>query len=138
MKTVLNRLLVVGLITLLVASSMTMLMPGNSPSMDLNVDVPDVLNDDVHELLRLDDLNYTNNYAKIFEPNNIRGSTHAIATSESNNYIALAGGYLSDNEIHIYGWNSVLQEYVHAWSAGDGIITSDVLDVQFMDCELRL
>ncbi|MFW9955508.1 MAG: hypothetical protein ACFFD3_13215 [Candidatus Thorarchaeota archaeon] len=81
------------------------------------------------------DFNLTNEYQKIWEPNNIRGSTHAIAVTEDNEWMATAGGYLNDREVHIYRWFDAAYQYIPIFDAGDGIIQGDVMDVDFMDSD---
>ena len=81
------------------------------------------------------DFNLTNEYQKIWEPNNIRGSTHAIAVTDDKEWMATAGGYLNDREVHIYRWFEPLHQYYPVFDAGDGIIQADVMDVDFMDCD---
>jgi tripartite motif-containing protein 71 len=81
------------------------------------------------------EFNLTNDYQKIWEPNNIRGSTHAIAVSDDSEWMATAGGYLNDREVHIYRWVESIHQYYPIFDAGDGIIQRDVLDVDFMDCD---
>ncbi|TXT55373.1 MAG: putative Peptidylamidoglycolate lyase [Candidatus Thorarchaeota archaeon] len=79
--------------------------------------------------------NLTNDYQKIWEPNNIRGSTHAVDASPSKDLVATAGGWLSDTEVHVYRWDPDTSQYYHVESLGDGIFQGDVLDVKFMDAD---
>ncbi|MCK5151194.1 MAG: VCBS repeat-containing protein, partial [Candidatus Thorarchaeota archaeon] len=81
------------------------------------------------------EFNLTNEYDKIWEPNNIRGSTHAIAVSDDKEWMATAGGYLNDREVHIYRWVDAIFQYYPIFDAGDGIIHGDVMDVDFMDSD---
>ncbi len=93
-------------------------------------------NDDIADaIVQMDDFNLTNAYDKIWEPNNIRGSTHAIAVSDDKEWMATAGGYLNDREVHIYRWASNIYQYWPVCDAGDGIIMGDVMDVDFMDSD---
>ena len=91
--------------------------------------------DDVPPGMRQGPFNLTNDYDLIWEPNNIRGSTHAVATSPNKDLVAIAGGYLSDSEVHIYRWIPTVRRYFHVWDSGDGVIGGDVLDVAFMDAD---
>ncbi|MHA2424110.1 MAG: 6-bladed beta-propeller [Candidatus Thorarchaeota archaeon] len=92
--------------------------------------LPDTINNQM-----VDEFNLTNDYDKIWEPNNIRGSTHAIAVSDDNEWMATAGGYLNDREIHIYRWFAPFYQYLPIFDAGDGIFMGDVMDVDFMDSD---
>lgn len=96
---------------------------------------PDLM-DEIPQIPPNDILNLTNDYQLIWEPNNIRGSSHAVATSPDKNLVVVAGGYLSDKEIHLYRWYGPGKEYVHVWSSGDGIFQDDVMDVEFSDINM--
>jgi DNA-binding beta-propeller fold protein YncE len=80
-------------------------------------------------------LNFTNDYQLRWEPNKIRGSTHSIAITEDKQLVAVGGGYLSDNTIHIYRWNNITSGYDHVWDSGDEIIQNDVLSVALADSD---
>ncbi|MGY5880566.1 MAG: FG-GAP-like repeat-containing protein, partial [Candidatus Thorarchaeota archaeon] len=129
-----TRVLAVMFMTLMLVS----LIPAWLVHLD---DSPEVVEDMLPEEVldsivnQLGDVNLTNEYDKIWEPNNIRGSTHAIAVTDDNEWMATAGGYLNDREVHIYRWASNSYQYVPVCDAGDGIITGDVMDVDFMDAD---
>ena len=133
MRQPLIKLLGIGLVVLMLVSVMPTMLPENtkigSSSGTPTQDVSDTL-------VPLDpEFNLTNDYQKIWEPNNIRGSSHAVATTSDGNYMASAGGYLNDREVHIFRWVPVLKMYYPIYDAGDSIIQGDVLDVAFMDAD---
>ncbi len=105
---------------------------GTQPSNEENM--PDDITDALVNQMN-GNINLTNEYDKIWEPNNIRGSTHAIAVTNDNEWMATAGGYLNDREIHLYRWIDEIYQYWPIYDAGDGIIRGDVMDVDFMDCD---
>jgi hypothetical protein len=76
-----------------------------------------------------------NEYQKVWEPWLTKAAVHAIATSEDGDFLAVGGGYLYDNEIHIYRWNLETREYDKVWDSSDGIIKGDVLSLAFGDTD---
>ncbi len=133
MKRVGQRMLALVLASIFLVSLMPMALPevtnNTSSNGDLSKDVSD-------SLLMMDaDFNLTNDYQKIWEPNNIRGSSHAVAATEDGEYMASAGGYLNDREVHIYRWWDDYNMYYPIYDAGDTEIGGDVLDVAFMDAD---
>ncbi len=99
-----------------------------------DLDLPDDVIDE--SLLNFEaDFNLTNDYQKFWEPNNIQGSSRAVAVSESNNFMAVAGGWMNDAELHIYRWLEISKEYVQVWDSGDAEFGGDITDIEFMDCD---
>jgi len=76
-----------------------------------------------------------NDYQKIWEPWLSRAAVHAIATSEDGEFLAVGGGYLYDNEVHIFRWNLETLEYDRVWDSGDGIIKRDILSLAWGDTD---
>ncbi|MBD3405311.1 MAG: hypothetical protein GF411_04130 [Candidatus Lokiarchaeota archaeon] len=128
------KLLAVLFATLMLVS----LMPASIPDISTTgTNEEGLTNVPQDSMLQLEDpdFNLTNDYQKIWEPNNIRGSSHAVATTEDGEYMASAGGYLNDREVHIYRWHDGINQYYPIWDAGDSVIRGDVLDVAFMDAD---
>ena len=118
---------------LMLTALMPVGIPNNQTTTNVdNQDTDGVLND---MLLNTTDFNLTNDYQKIWEPNNIRGSTHAVAVTDDGEYMASAGGYLNDREVHIYRWLADRNQYYPIWDSGDTEIQGDVMDVDFMDAD---
>ena len=78
-----------------------------------------------------------NLYTEVYEPWKSKAAIHASAYDEETGYLALAGGYLYDNEIHIYRLNVETGDFDKVWDSGDGIIQSDVLSIAFGDTDLN-
>ena len=74
-------------------------------------------------------------YQKVWEPWLTKAAVRCIATDSSKEFIAVGGGYLYDNEIHIYRWNGFTREYDKVWDSGDEIIQGDVLSIDFGDTD---
>ncbi|MFW9817530.1 MAG: hypothetical protein ACFFEW_16535, partial [Candidatus Thorarchaeota archaeon] len=133
MRTAISKIAAVLLAVLVMTSILPMgLQNYPGPDVTVNPNPEGILND---IMLDPGELNLTNDYQKIWEPNNIRGSTHAVAVSDSGEYMATAGGYLNDREVHIYRWLDSLNQYYPIWDAGDTEIQGDVMDVDFMDAD---
>ncbi len=131
MKHATLKLISLGFIALMLVS----LMPAMLNEQGLALESPnhsDGLVDSITNQMNTD-FNLTNEYQKIWEPNNVRGSTHAIAVTEDQEWMASAGGYLNDREVHIFRWYDEMRQYYPVWDAGDGVIQGDVMDVDFMD-----
>lgn len=79
--------------------------------------------------------NNPNEYQRIWEPWLTKAAVHAIAASDDGQFIAVGGGYLYDNEIHIYRWNNETVQYEKVWDSGDGIIDGDVISLDFGDTD---
>lgn len=134
MKTLTPKLLAVLFATLMLVSLMPATIPDYRTTGTSEGGLANVPQD---SMLQLEDseFNLTNDYQKIWEPNNIRGSSHAIAATDDGEYMASAGGYLNDREVHIYRWHDDINQYYPIWDAGDTVIRGDVLDVAFMDAD---
>ncbi|MHA1971686.1 MAG: hypothetical protein ACTSW1_01765 [Candidatus Hodarchaeales archaeon] len=74
-------------------------------------------------------------YQKVWEPWLTKAAVRVIATDPSNEFLAVGGGYLYDNEIHLYRWNAFTREYDKVWDSGDMIIQGDVLSIAFGDTD---
>ncbi len=79
----------------------------------------------------------TNEYMTIFEPWKTKAAIHAIAYHEASGFLALGGGYLYDNEIHIWRLNTETHMFDKVWDSGDNIIHSDVLSLAWGDTDLN-
>jgi len=74
-------------------------------------------------------------YQKIWEPNIAQAAIHAVAVSGDKLILATAGGYLKDNEIHIYTYDYTYKTVSHVTDLGDGIIQSDVQSLAIDDLD---
>ncbi|TMI25826.1 VCBS repeat-containing protein [Candidatus Bathyarchaeota archaeon] len=75
-------------------------------------------------------------YQLLWEPDKIHGSVHSVAVYGT--IVAVGSGYLYDNEIHVYRWNSSAPRetgLTHVWDIGNGIFKSDILSVVFGDTD---
>ncbi|MDF1540455.1 MAG: 6-bladed beta-propeller, partial [Candidatus Thorarchaeota archaeon] len=137
MKRTTLKLMVFALGALLILSMAPQALPNFTPSVDYQeIDAPDDSIDESLLNLNLDgDFNLTNDYQQFWEPNNIQGSSRAVAVSESNNFMAASGGWMNDAELHIYRWFEPTLQYVHVWDSGDGEFGGDITDLEFMDCD---
>jgi hypothetical protein len=79
--------------------------------------------------------NNENNYVEKWDPWLTKAAIHDIATKDDGDMIALAGGYLYDNEVHVYRWNYVEDRYDKVWDVGDGVFQSDVTSLAFSDVD---
>jgi len=100
---------------------------------DKEFDENQVYNQDIDLSSYLQD--YTNDYYQVFQPWKTRAAVRCIEISDDYQYMVVGGGYLYDNEIHIYRWNSLNNQYVKVWNSGDEIITEDVIDVDIADTD---
>jgi len=76
-----------------------------------------------------------NDYHEIWEPWLSKAAIHAIAASEDGEFLAIGGGYLYDNEVHIFRWNPETLEYDRVWDSGDNIIKRDILSLAWGDTD---
>ena len=76
-----------------------------------------------------------NEYSLIWEPWLTKAAVHAITATPDYDMFAFGGGYLYDNEIHIYRWNSLTRNYEKVWCSGDGIIDGDILSLAIGDTD---
>lgn len=79
-----------------------------------------------------------NFYQQVWTPWLSRAAVHVAKVSDDGEFFVVGGGYLLDTELHIYRWNTEERTYMKVWEAGSGIITSDVYDVAFGDCDNNL
>ncbi len=79
-----------------------------------------------------------NNYIQTWTPWLSRGALHVAKASDDGDFLVVGGGYLLDNELHIYRWNPLERSYIKVWEAGSGIFTRDILDVAFGDSDNNL
>ncbi|MHA1781748.1 MAG: hypothetical protein ACTSYL_12880 [Candidatus Thorarchaeota archaeon] len=101
-------------------------LPGDiDPGVDLTDDVGLVLQDN------------PNNYKVTYEPWKTKAAIHAIAYDEDSGFLALGGGYLYDNEVHIYRYNPTTGKFDKVWDSGDSIIKGDVLSLAIGDTDLN-
>ena len=68
-------------------------------------------------------------YQKVWEPWLTKAAVRCIETDASKEFLAVGGGYLYDNEIHIYRWNGYTRNYDKVWDSGDQIIQDDVISI---------
>ncbi|MGY5861929.1 MAG: hypothetical protein RTU09_06105 [Candidatus Thorarchaeota archaeon] len=78
-----------------------------------------------------------NNYKLNYEPWRSKAAIHAVAYDEATGFMALGGGYLYDNEIHIFRLNAETNEFDKVWDTGDSVLQGDVLDLDFGDTDLN-
>ncbi len=76
-----------------------------------------------------------NTYGLKWDPWVTKAAIHAVATYQNGDYLALAGGYLYDNEIHLYRWNYVTDQYDLVSEIGSGVFKSDVTSLAFADTD---
>ncbi|TFG07657.1 hypothetical protein EU522_00515, partial [Candidatus Thorarchaeota archaeon] len=121
------------------------------PELQVETDgvTPDLVQDALNKLLAEEnpypadlDLNEIlgdrkNEYQMVYEPWKSKAAIHAIAYDEETGFLALGGGYLYDNEVHMFRLNIETGEFDKVWELGDGIIQSDVLSVDFGDTDLN-
>jgi hypothetical protein len=78
-----------------------------------------------------------NAYQTVYEPWLSKAAIHAIAYDEETGFLALGGGYLYDNEVHLYRLNTQTGNFDKVWEIGDGVIENDVLSIDFGDTDLN-
>lgn len=101
------------------------LLNPDNPLFPDDVDIGKVLNDRQNE------------YNTIFEPWRSKAAVHAIAYDEATGFLAVGGGYLYDNEVHIYRQNVETGKFDKVWDAGSDLIQSDVMCLDFGDTDLN-
>lgn len=98
--------------------------PGVSePLMNENWDIANFLPDNKME------------YQNVWEPWLTKAAVRCIAQDPNQQWLAVGGGYLYDNEIHIFRWNEYSREYDKVWDSGDMIIQGDVISIDFGDTD---
>ncbi len=78
-----------------------------------------------------------NNYRVTYEPWKTKAAVHALAYDEDTGFLAVGGGYLYDNEIHIFRYNPETGNFDKVWDSGDGIIQGDILSLAWGDTDLN-
>ncbi|MFW9992178.1 MAG: hypothetical protein ACFFD4_09045 [Candidatus Odinarchaeota archaeon] len=76
-----------------------------------------------------------NDYNEKWDPWLTKAAIHDIVSKDDGDMIALAGGYLYDNEVHVYRWNYLEDKYDKVWDVGDGVFMSDVTSLAFSDVD---
>ncbi|MCY3413584.1 MAG: PQQ-binding-like beta-propeller repeat protein [Candidatus Heimdallarchaeota archaeon] len=97
----------------------------------------DAINNPYDSLTNMNDYlaDAANDYNIKWDPWVSKAAIHAVATTDDAEMMALAGGYLYDNEIHLYRWNYVTSAYDLVWEIGGGIFQSDVTSLVFADTD---
>ena len=104
---------------------------GGTKDLDLLGDT--VYPDDIDLAAYLKD--YPNDYSQIYQPWKTKAAVRCVEISDDYQYMIVGGGYLYDNEIHIYRWNELTNQYVKVWNSGDNVIKGDVIDVDIADTD---
>ncbi len=78
-----------------------------------------------------------NEYKMFYEPWRSQAAIHAIAYDEATGFLALGGGYLYDNEVHVFRHNVETNQFDKVWDTGDSLFQSDVLSLDFGDTDLN-
>ncbi|MFQ5980161.1 MAG: FG-GAP repeat domain-containing protein, partial [Candidatus Heimdallarchaeota archaeon] len=99
---------------------------GGDPSLPETLDIGKFLGDNLAD------------YQKVWEPWLTKAGIHDIESSADGEFLAVGGGFLYDNELHVYRWNSILNKYVRAWESGDGLFQGDIRSVAFGDTDQNL
>lgn len=76
-------------------------------------------------------------YKIMYEPWKSQAAIHAIEYHEPTGFLALAGGYLYDNEVHLFRLNVETNKFDKVWDTGDGVFQSDVMSLAFGDTDLN-
>lgn len=74
-------------------------------------------------------------YEQIYQPWKSKAAVRVVTVSDDKEYVAVGGGYLYDNEVHLYRWNPDIGQYSKVWDCGDSIIKKDVVDIDFGDTD---
>ena len=78
-----------------------------------------------------------NDFSVMYEPWRSKAAIHAIAYDRGTGFLALGGGYLYDNEVHVFRLNTETNEFDKVWDTGDSLFQSDVLSLDFGDTDLN-
>ncbi len=122
--------------------------------MSLFNNVPGEIQPEVENLLAEEALNYiqnmpsdknigeilgdrVNDYTLTYEPWRSKAAIHAIAYDEPTGFLAMGGGYLYDNQIHIFRLNTETKLWDKVWDTGDSVFQSDVMALDFGDTDLN-
>ncbi len=95
------------------------------PGIDQSVDIGLVLQD------------MENTYTEVFEPWKSKAAIHALSYHDESGFLALAGGYLYDNSIHIYRLNQVTKTFDKVWTIGSEVIQMDIVGLSWGDTDLN-
>ncbi len=140
------------LIMLVGAFAMIPMLPVNSMiSQEVSLDtIPEDLQEQVAATLAEDGLIYpsdfdldsllgdrVNEYKTIYEPWKSKAAIHCIRYDEATGFLACGGGYLYDNEVHLFRLNQETNQFDKVYELGDGVIRGDVLSVDFGDTDLN-
>lgn len=100
---------------------------------DMEFQADDYYPEDIDLGLFLTD--YSNEYYQTYQPWKTKAAVRCIELTDDFKYMVVGGGYLYDNEIHIYRWNTHINQYSKVWNSGDGVIKADVTDVDIADTD---
>lgn len=100
-------------------------LPDTEPGISSDIDIGLILQDKA------------NHYKTIFEPWKTKAAIHAIAYHGPTGFLALGGGYLYDNEVHIWRFNSESGKFDKVWDSGDSVLRADVLSLAWGDTDLN-
>jgi hypothetical protein len=78
-----------------------------------------------------------NDYTMNYEPWRSKAAIHAVAYDEDTGFLALGGGYLYDNQIHVFRLNTQTKLWDKVWDTGDSVFQSDVMALDFGDTDLN-
>ncbi|MGY5876102.1 MAG: hypothetical protein RTU30_10175, partial [Candidatus Thorarchaeota archaeon] len=78
-----------------------------------------------------------NAYQLTNEPWRSKAAIHAIAYDEDTGFLALGGGYLYDNQIHIFRLNTETNLWDKVWDTGDSVFQSDVMTLAIADTDIN-
>ncbi|TFF96854.1 hypothetical protein EU546_00465, partial [Candidatus Thorarchaeota archaeon] len=93
------------------------------------------INEDLDIGLVLQDME--NTYTEIFQPWKSKAAIHAMSYHEESGFLALAGGYLYDDAVHIYRLNQETRQFDKVWTTGSEVIGSDVMALAWGDTDLN-
>jgi hypothetical protein len=97
----------------------------SEPRYPSNIDLDDFLGERV------------NDYRVTYEPWKSKAAIHAVTYDDETGFLALGGGYLYDNEVHLYRLNQETGEFDKVYELGSGIISGDVMSIDFGDTDLN-
>lgn len=91
----------------------------------------------INESLNLEALlaDTRSDYRKVYEPWQTKAAIRTMVTSPDKEFLLLGGGYLFDNTIKVYRYNSITDTYDRVWDSGDEIIQSDVVSLGWGDTD---
>ncbi len=81
--------------------------------------------------------NRENDYKTIYEPWLSKAAVHAVSYDSDTGFLAVGGGYLYDNEVHLFRYNLLTDTFDKVMEIGDGVMNSDVLSIDFGDTDLN-